>query len=503
MNSTTLVWRDVTFAYETSTEPIFSELQLGVGSGWTGIIGANGAGKTTLLRLAVGELKPLRGQITVPNRALYCVQRTDDPPEDFARLLTSTDPLACRTRGALGLREDWDQRWPSLSHGERKRAQIAVALWREPDLLAVDEPTNHLDGEARRVLADALDAYRGIGLLVSHDRELLDRLCQQCLFLEPPGAILRAGGYTQAMEQLAQEDLAARRQRRQAISARKKIEREYKRRQQAAQQADRKRSKRGIRPKDHDAKAKVDAARVTGKDAVAGKLMRQLEGRMEQARAAQARARVRQEHELGIWLPGSCSPRRMLVHVTGGRLPLGEERALDYPALAIGREDRIALTGPNGGGKSTLVRHLLTRQEIPAQHLTYIPQEIGLARTRAILAQARALPSDRLGHVMMVVSRLNSRPERLLESEVPSPGEIRKLLLALHISQEPHLIIMDEPTNHMDLPSIECLEVALRACPCALLLVSHDDRFLNALTRTHWRISPEPDDPARFRLAFC
>jgi macrolide transport system ATP-binding/permease protein len=135
------------------------------------------------------------------------------------------------------------------------------------------------------------------------------------------------------------------------------------------------------------------------------------------------------------------------------------------------------------------VRHLLAHLALPPGRLTYVPQEIDLSATGEILSRARGLPGDRLGHAMMVVSRLGSRPERLLDSDEPSPGEIRKLLLAIHIAQEPHLIVMDEPTNHMDLPSIESLEAALADCPCALVLVSHDEPFLERLTRRRWSIT--------------
>ena len=88
-------------------------------------------------------------------------------------------------KSRLGVEEDWETRWSTLSHGERKRAQIGVALWREPDVLAVDEPTNHLDAQARDMLKNALEAFTGVGLLVSHDRELLDSLCDQCCFIDP------------------------------------------------------------------------------------------------------------------------------------------------------------------------------------------------------------------------------------------------------------------------------------------------------------------------------
>ncbi len=500
MRHASLVLHDVSFTYETKTVALFEGLQLGIGWGWTGVIGANGAGKTTLLRLCVGELEPLQGRITIPGTAVYCPQRTDDPPPRLTDLLTATDPAGCRLRGRLGLAPDWLDRWKTLSHGERKRAQIGVALWQQPDLLAVDEPTNHLDREAREVLSEALAAYRGIGLLVSHDRELLDQLCQHCLFVDPPGATLRPGGYTQAFASRQQEDVAVRRRHDRASSNRRKLEREAARRRAAAQHADRRRSKRGIADRDHDAKSKIDAARVSGKDATAGRLLRQIDGRLRQARREQAEIKVRKVHELGIWLPGARSPRKSVVHLPGGALALGEGGWLRYGDLVVHADDRIGLTGPNGTGKSTLIRHLITRLNVAPEHLTYIPQEIDTSRTKEILAAARALPSDMLGHAMMVVSRLNSRPEQLLDSQEPSPGEVRKLLLAMKIAQEPHLIVMDEPTNHLDLPSIECLESALADCPCALLLVSHDRRFLDCLTRKHWDISAEDGGGREFRL---
>jgi ATPase subunit of ABC transporter with duplicated ATPase domains len=162
---------------------------------------------------------------------------------------------------------------------------------------------------------------------------------------------------------------------------------------------------------------------------------------------------------------------------------------LHHPALQARPGDRIALTGPNGTGKSTLVRRIVASVHVPSERLTYVPQEIDAADSARILAQARELPHDALGMMMTVISRLGSRPHRLLESVEPSPGETRKLLLAVGMTREPHLIVMDEPTNHMDLPSIQCLEEALRECPCALLLVSHDMQFLRALTERRWDIA--------------
>jgi len=192
------------------------------------------------------------------------------------------------------------------------------------------------------------------------------------------------------------------------------------------------------------------------------------------------------------------SKRDLLLSLSAGSLPLGGDRQLHFPDLAMRPDDRIAITGPNGGGKSTLVRHLVERLNVPPERVVYMPQEIDAQQSRSILERARSLPRELLGQTMTAVSRLGSRPERLLESAEPSPGEVRKILLAMGIASAPHIVVMDEPTNHLDLPSIECLEAALDQCPCGLLLVSHDFRFLQRLARRRWQI--EADEEGKERL---
>jgi ATPase subunit of ABC transporter with duplicated ATPase domains len=418
--------------------------------------------------------------------AVYCDQRTDAPPPDFADFLDDWDADAFELRGRLEIGYNFLERWHTLSHGERKRAQIGHALWRKPALLAIDEPTNHIDAHARNLLVASLERFTGVGLIVSHDRELLDELCCQCLWLEPPHARVIAGGYSQGREQKQLDRNTAVRERGKAVREHRHLEREMTRRREAAAREPSERSKRGLSPKDHDAKERIDRARIA--DSKAGAALRQLDGRTEQATARLDATRVAKEYETGIWLPGSRSHRNVLFTLEAGELPLGDGRVLRFPQLSMQPADRIAITGPNGSGKSTLVRRILTHLNVPPQHLIEMPQELSAPLASRILDEARALPPDRLGHVLNVVSRLGSRPHRLLESQQPSPGEIRKLLLALGMARTPHLIVMDEPTNHLDLPSIEALETALAHCPCGLLLVSHDRRFLERLANTQWHI---------------
>jgi len=496
-----VIFREVTFGYDGAPEPLFVRLNAHFPAGWTGVVGANGAGKTTLLRLAAGELAPVQGQVQrAPGLVVSCPQRTDDPPPDLADLLAAVDAEACRLRGILGIGGDWPARWPTLSHGERKRAQIALALWRRPQVLLLDEPTNHIDLDARRMLGQALQGFRGVGLLVSHDRALLDGLCMQCLFLAPPQAVMRPGGYRAGAAQARREAARAQEEWRLAKDNLQRLQREQARRKGIALGSDRRRSKRHLARGDSAGRAEIDAARISGDDGDAGRLMSQMDGRVRKAREALAGVQIRKEYRPNFWLPGSVSPRPVLFTLPAGSLPLGEGRRLCFPELTMRRDDRVALTGANGAGKTTLVRHLLETLTLPPGKVLYLPQEIPAEQGRAVMAEVNALPPEPLGHVMTAVSGLGSRPERLVGSREASPGEIRKVLLALGAGRLPYLIVMDEPTNHLDLPAIELLEQALEDCPCGLLLVSHDVRFLARLARERWHLEATAPGTVELRV---
>jgi macrolide transport system ATP-binding/permease protein len=266
MNHIQVIFHDVSFTYDTASVLLLSAVSAHFPRGWTGIVGANGAGKTTLLRLATGELVPQHGTIQAPAETIYCPQRTDSPPPFFAEFLPATDGDACELKGRLRIGDEWLLRWQTLSHGERKRVQIGVALWRQPDVLAIDEPTNHLDAEARQLLLGALQSFSGVGLLVSHDRALLDVLCHQCLFLEPPNVTLRPGGVTHGMQQAEQEAEYQRTQSELATRERRRLEREAAARREEVSHSHARLSKRGLDPKDHDARGKRNLARISGKE---------------------------------------------------------------------------------------------------------------------------------------------------------------------------------------------------------------------------------------------
>lgn len=179
---------------------------------------------------------------------------------------------------------------------------------------------------------------------------------------------------------------------------------------------------------------------------------------------------------------------------------MGDARVLHYPEVFVGPTDRIALRGRNGAGKSTFLSVLLASIPDLDDHLVYIPQEVDSADGRKVLEKLKSMQSSQTGEVLSIVARLNSPPERILSGDELSPGELRKVMLAMGLLERPHLIVMDEPTNHLDLPSIEALQDVLAQCPCALILVSHDERFLSALSEISWNFR-EPDCGEEGRVA--
>jgi ATPase subunit of ABC transporter with duplicated ATPase domains len=488
-----LSFNSVEFSYPSSVYPVLKNISFELVPGWTGITGENGAGKTTLLLLAAGLLSPGTGSVRRPGDVLYCPQRTDDIPGSWEDLFFADDNAAGRLLDSLGIGADWPYRWETLSHGERKRFQLAAALWRNPVLLAVDEPTNHLDTEAAALVREALAGYRGIGLLVSHDRALLDKLCGSCLFLREGTVTLRPGGVSRGLAEEERERAEQRDLRKKLLDEEERLAAEALRRRRIVDGSRNRLSKRRLDPKDRDGRGKVNLARLSGKDAAGANSYKRMKNRAEQAGKAREGAANPRAGKRGVTLEGQRIRADHLLFLKPGKIPLGEGRDLSFPELVITPDDRIALTGPNGSGKSTLIRHMLPRISAP---VLYLPQELDGEESRSILDAVFREDEKFRGEIFSRFSRLGSDPRLLFRSALPSPGETRKLMIARGIFYKPALIIMDEPTNHLDMVSIGLLEAALAEFNGALFLVSHDGMFLSRLTRRSWAINRQGQDSA-------
>lgn len=488
MTTPYIKFNQVSYQFDTMTRPILKNISIHFRSGWTGIVGANGSGKTTLLKLALGNIIPDSGNIEALKEGVYCEQRTDTIPTQFENFLDSWDPEVYILKGQLEIEADWKERWESLSHGERKRAQIATVLWQNPDFLAIDEPTNHIDRYGRLQLIQSLKNYKGVGLMVSHDRELLETLCHGCVFLVNGTTVYQPGLYSDGKKQIEQDIKRQHKEWDQAYTELKKLKKRASGFRSQATHAHQHRSKKGISPKDHDAKSKIDAARITGRDALAGKAMNQLQGRINQTGKKIEKISIIKQYQTGIIQQGNPSHRKMILRLPEGKISTLHQLKFQHPELVIKSDDKIALVGNNGCGKSTIISYLIEQISDRQNHLVYLPQEISVERSKHLLAEIKSLSNQQLGEILTIIRRLGSDPAQILESQLPSPGEFRKILIALGVLKKPSLIILDEPTNHLDLPSIECLETALQNFEAALLIVSHDQMFLNHSTDHTWSL---------------
>lgn len=488
-----IILSELSFSYSGAVE-VLEGVSFSLSPGWTGVVGANGSGKTTLLRILAGEVgvdPPMLRRVPGEQVIRYCPQQVGEMSTSIQGLAQRSDGAARRIMGMLELDPPQLHRWPSLSPGERKRWQIASALADSPDVLLLDEPTNHLDAHARRLLHEQLKGFRGIGVLVSHDRELLDLLTRQTLRISG-GAQVAAytGNYTAAREIWLTEEEHLR----DSLTRFQGEERKIKKRLDSARRshgaAEKKTSTatrmKGIR--DTDARSMAAKGRAASGERSLGRQVGLLRKELDRAKEAVGKARVEKELGGSVFVLEEPAPRSTLIHLEAPRILRGGRALLEDVDVTIRRDGRIHLQGPNGSGKTTLMLELLRASSLPRERVLYLPQELPTEEIRRNGEEMRTLPDDKKGRLLQIVAALGIRPERLLATESPSPGEARKLALAMGLTRQAWLLMLDEPTNHLDLPSIERIEAALGQYSSALVLVTHDARLARTLTRDSWRI---------------
>ncbi|MFR4802070.1 MAG: ATP-binding cassette domain-containing protein [Eggerthellaceae bacterium] len=212
MARTLLTLSHITYTYPQAAEAALRDVSATFDAGWTAVIGDNGCGKTTLARIACGLVRPDEGTVSARLPFAYCEQDPRIEPATLYDFACDFAPDAVRLRSTLEIPDDAPWRFDSLSGGEQKKLQIAAALWSRPELLVLDEPTNHVDAACCERILAALRGFSGIGILISHDRSLIDSLPRQCLCFENGVAIMRPGTYGEAFEQRKRELLCAARQ---------------------------------------------------------------------------------------------------------------------------------------------------------------------------------------------------------------------------------------------------------------------------------------------------
>lgn len=492
------------FSYPTTPANLFEDFSLQFYDGWTCLAGSNGCGKSTLLKLIAGSLLPDSGRIftgaTISNNDIvYCPQETSQIPENIYSVFWSDDNEIRRFFSLLHVSEEMLERYDTLSGGEKKRIQIASALAEKPAILLLDEPTNHLDGETVEMISQTLSLFTGIGIMVSHDRSFADSLCTHTVYLYNEARAISGGrdciacqtypgGLSKALELREQNADSSRAQWNKLNS---KASSEKERSRQLALENERSKSrlsKKKIDPADHDAKRKMDVARLGGKDRTTGDAKAHLENQIKRTEDARDSIQKSLKRKEGFSIESSVYCKTIIIEekdlVVGDSIGEGNTYTLHIPRLEIAPGEKLALTGQNGSGKSLFIKHVISELEKSGRikEVMYLPQEISREEEKQIFEDFNKLEDDERGEVLSTLYRLGSEPESL-QKENLSPGELRKLMISLAVQKPLSLLILDEPTNHMDITSVLALENALASLSCSLLLVSHDKAFLSKVSK--------------------
>lgn len=490
MSALSLRLHAASFAYR-DDRPLLIDADLHLVPGWYGLVGANGAGKSTLLKLLAGELAPgLARRQPAACEVHRLDQRVDAPDAGVFDFANAWDRTASRWRSRLALEPEQFERWTSLSPGERRRWQLAAALWRGADVLLLDEPDDHLDGEARALLVAALRDFAGIGVLVSHDRALLDAVTQRTLRLREGRVEVVEGPISQAMAVWEAEARGAQ----EALDAASRARRAANQRLQAAREtlaaSSGSRSFRHVGTHDHDARS--DARKYRAATAEASHAKGLARSRRAAEAALDALGEAERPDDLGrpVVVAGERPRRSRIVAWTRRRLEVPGRLLASEVSVEVAHGDRVWLRGANGAGKSTLLAALVAEAGLPAERVLLLPQELSAEEVAQTLERLRALPTEARGRVLQIVAALGVDPPTLLASASPSPspGEARKLALALGLAGPVWWVVLDEPDNHLDLPSRQRLEAALAGYTGALTVVTHDAQLGRALTTTTWTL---------------
>lgn len=486
---------DICFSYPDSGCLLFSGLSVSFSEGWTVVAGANGTGKSTLVSIAAGLIVPDTGRVRKSGEAVLCPQVFEGlMPEDWSNLF-SNDNTVGRLKSALAISDEMIEREHSLSGGEKKRLQLLAALSHSPQILILDEPTNHLDLCSRNLIIRTLENFEGIGIIVSHDRSFASALSERTLLLErdPQGLVsvedipLSLPLALEESERRKKYDRAAYDSISSAISSQRQVAKNLSERSHAKEK---KLTKKGLDRKDHDAKARIDGARLSGKDAsLAGVIRNQLSRsrQLESRLASQKKPLMRKE---GLSLTGGMRVPDLFFPET---VLMAGQYSLSVPELTVHAGSHIAITGLNGSGKTLFMKSFYEYQcrHGKGDSVLYIPQEFSEEERNEILFTFASLEDDERGLVLSDLYRMGSNPVALSSCELsPSPGEMKKLAIAMCRRQGRSVLLMDEPTNHMDIVSMRILERMFRedGKEMTILLVSHDDAFLSSCTDTVWRV---------------
>lgn len=516
----------ITISGLTATTPdgrsLFANLDLSFDGGRTALVGRNGVGKTTLLEIIAGSLSPQAGTVSTTGtlgvlrqtvqvapqetlgdlmgvaQALDVLRRAEEGRATADELASVDWTIEARIASALrrvGLEAEPSTLLSALSGGQRTRAALGALILAEPDFILLDEPTNNLDRVGRVSVIELLRTWRSGAIVVSHDRELLETM-DAIVEMTSLGVTRYGGNWSHYRERKALElaaarhDLADAERRVAEVTRAAQATTERKARSDGAGQ--RKRAK-GDMPRI------LAGARRNRAEATSGDNARLAERRRAQAvgEAAAARQRIEILQPLSVALPSTgLAAGRTVLRLDSVSAGHGTHPAIiDGLSFTLTGPERVAITGPNGSGKTTLLA-LITGRLSPRSGTVRMKADFAMLDQQvSLLDPSLSIRDNFLGlnpgadenACRAALARFMFRSDAALQIvSTLSGGQMLRAGLACVLggTRPPPLLILDEPTNHLDVESIEAVEAGLRAFDGALLVVSHDERFLAAIGTT-------------------
>ncbi len=433
------------------------------------LLGRNGEGKSTFLRVVEGQIEPDGGEV-IRQQGLKVARLPQDVPtglegtigevvtaalDSHDRLTNLTDHRAELIVSRMGL--DPEQRFQDLSAGNKRRTLLACALVSEPEVLLLDEPTNHLDIESIRWLEDFLMRFGGTLIFITHDRAFLERLSTRIMELDRGRLIGWECDYASFLKR--KEELLAAEERQRALFDKKLAQEEVW-------------IRKGI-----EARRTRNEGRVR-----ALKAMREAHARRRD-RQATAQIQVQEGERSGA----------LVIEAKNVGFQYGERRVLEGLTTTLMRGDKVGIIGPNGSGKTTLIKLLLGELQ-PSEGGIRLGTNLEVSyfdQTKATLEEERTVQQNisdyetinvngQARHVLGYLQDFLFPPERSRTLvKYLSGGERSRLLLAKLFTRPSNLLVLDEPTNDLDVETLELLESLLVEYQGTVLLVSHDRAFLN------------------------
>ena len=431
-----------------------------------GIVGVNGAGKTTLLKLLSQRIEPDEGWIKLYGKCSYISQI--DPPEKE----TIQPEMASKFKVPQTYRE-------SMSGGEKTRFKLAVGLSSNNAIIFADEPTSNMDIEGIQLIENSLSGFSGALVLISHDRDLLDSLCNKIIEIEGGKIKTYSGNYSEYIKQKTEERERAQFEYEQYVKEKKRLERVM------ISTREKVKSMRKTPRRMGNSEARLHKMGNQKAKANLERAVKNVETRIQHLEVKEKPTKI-EKIKLDIEDVQKIYSK-VIIEVNRLNKSFGEKVIFKDAQFHLENGAKAGLIGPNGCGKTTLLKMILNQEPqikiAPTVKIGYFSQELSiLEENKSILENVMAESVYEESFVRILLARLLFKGDSVYKKVgVLSGGERVKASFAKIICSDFNLLILDEPTNYLDLNSLEVVEEVLREYKHTLLFVSHDRRFINSV----------------------